>query len=279
MNSAYYFNGKSNVLKSVFAVGALALSLAGAKAQVVTSPYGVQIGGMSGGVFTSPYMGYGYNALGGNPYGIQGYINPYGISSYSPLGGVVYPQGNIGIPLANRSIAVPTPNVSNAIPIGGGVEYMNPNYGGVTVTQGNGYDYMGPQGNYNPYVDVSASNNPLYNQSYQQAQYNNYLNDRRADALAQSQMPLTLAQSILVQRQRNFGLTFVWRGDPRQLLSMKVTLLNSLHLPVSSAFGEYGKPAVFEPNPYTYAARYYRVDVQYTDGTQDSTMGTVRATR
>ena len=264
--------------QAIFAVGALALTLTGAQAQVYMPPTN-----------SMPYssnISYGYPQ---NYSASGGYGSFFNIANYGgytvPLYGTSV-TGSSAVPLGNYSTGVPLNYGADAIPVGGGVAYMNPHYGGVSVTQGNGIEYIGPRGG-NPYIPLDSQANPYEGNFYREnvpaySAYAGYQgNSSNQDRAAQIQQPAprTLAQSIRVQKGRNFSLSFSWQGNPEQLLSMNVTLLNSLHLPVAREFGEYGNPAFFPPNPNTYAARYYRVDVTYTDGTKDSTQGTVRFTR
>lgn len=282
LNKSLRSNLKSGI-QAMWVVGAVALTLTGARAQVYSSNLSSNLSSQS---FVQLISGYpqNYNAQGG-------YGNPFGIANYGGYGGYTVPltgaavAGSNAIPLGNYSTEIPLNYGADVIPVGGGITYMNPYYGGVSVTEGNGLEFIGSRGG-NPYIPLDSQANPYEGNFYREntpvypgyeGNNGSYSAEGRA-IQGQQPAPRTLAQSIRVQQGRNYSLSFSWRGNPQQLLSMNVTLLNSLHLPVARKFGEYGNPAFFPPNANTYAARYYRVDVTYTDGTTESTQGTVKFT-
>lgn len=87
--------------------------------------------------------------------------------------------------------------------------------------------------------------------------------------------PMGLTQAVTVKRGHDYSLSFGWRSDPRIVRAMQVTLLDRYHLPVAQQASEAGKPIVFLPTSKTYAGRYYRVSVVYSDGAIAMLMGTV----
>lgn len=259
----------SKAAGTVFTVSAFALNIAGANAQVVSTPYGNLPAGATP-ISLSPSAPYtlnpfntntqNYSVFGGtngSPYSALGYTNPYDLSGYGGLGGLgIY---DIGSGSLLGSFA--------AMPLGSGLTFLGDNYGGGYATFGaNGSIIVNPGQGYNPYLS-SFNQNP-YNQGMlpPNSRSANNGNNSADGSDANSSVPMPLSQAITVQRGRGFDLSVLWRGNPDRIASMKVTLLNRYHLPVAKQVTDGVAPAYFAANQNTFAARYYRVEVQYADG-------------
>lgn len=140
-------------------------------------------------------------------------------------------------------------------------------YGGFATLGPSGTYSFGQTSGYNPVGDPAS---PVYNPNANNVNSAKLRSGRLNNEVAQSAQtqPLepSLVQSLFVKRGRSFDVSIGWRGDPKIISGLTVTLLNRYHLPVSRQTAEAGTEAYFPANKDTFSAQYFRVDVQYADG-------------
>ena len=163
--------------------------------------------------------------------------------------------------------------------------YLTPMFPGnnLTVLGGtyySGFTMLGQNG-----VTVAGSSNGL---SIADANYADYVpgensrNTENSNTTNKTSVPdappapVSLSQAVTMLRGRDYSLTFGWRGDKKMVRTLQITLLDRYHLPLTQQYAEAGEPVVFAPNAKTYAGRYYRVSVVYSDGAIAMRMGTIQ---
>ena len=230
MNSKTTLKMMKTALGSAFTFGALAFALGSANAQATFASYGV-----------------------------PGYANPYGVSIYGDggLGGFSAVGGNgasFGSPLGGFF----------GLPLGGDLSFVGGQHSsGYAVLGPNGATFVDPfRQNAQDNQNLSLPNNRSANNAKNPSHGSNAISGSDAD----NSVPLPLSQSLAVRRGRDFALSIGWRGDPNIIANVTVTLLNRYHLPVAQQVTAGAVPAHFAANRNTFAARYYRVEVEYVDG-------------
>ena len=278
-------NQMKHATVSILGAGALTLSLMGARAQVIPTPYTTNRVNMntqsystfgetnSAAAFTLGALnngyGYGYYGLGGStsPLASAAYFG-YGLPNL--FGG--YPYGyavnGSGTVYAGSNISVAD------TPLSGGFAFVNPN----------GAVFVGPNGQPS---DPDLTNGGTITSVYGRTGGINRIYGRKnrnvgaqttnvAGTDATTAAPVSLNQLISAQQDANFNLRIRWLGDPTKIETMNVTLLNQYHLPVASNTASNGSPVTFAASRDMYAARYYRVDIQFADGAVTTMTGTVK---
>ena len=212
--------------------------------------------------------GYGYGA-----YGLGGTVGSAAEAAYfgyglAAFGG--YPSGNAG---------------SN-IYAGNGISVVDsPLAGGFAVVNPNGAYFVGPNGqpsapaliNGGTIAPNEGQNGGIIPLPSRNANAQNGQNTASgAGSNTNTSAPISLQQLIVARQDANFNLRIGWLGNPAMIDAMNVTLLNQYHLPLVSNTASNGKPVTFAGNRNVYAARYYRVDIQFADGATTTMTGRIK---
>jgi len=271
---------------TTLAAGAWMLSLTGVRAQGIVTPYGplpfsalsqpYSVFGGTNGMAAFPVgplnNGYGYN-----PYGLGGSTSPGASAAYfgyglpTAFGGYPYGYAVNG----NRNVYAGS-NISVVdSPLSGGFAAIDPL--GATFVGPNGLPSdpaLMNGGNITSIYGRTGGINGVYGRKGRNAnaQTGNG-QDTASNALADRE---ALQRRIGVQQDANFNLRIGWLDAPALIDTMNVTLLNQYHLPVASSMASNGLPVTFPANRDTYAARYYRVDIQFADGERATVTGKLK---
>ncbi len=269
---------------SVLAVGVFELVSLQAQAQVASTSRSAAVSHSTTGVTTDARMNGGAPAshVGANGVNIAGSTN----NASSGSAGNVYNGANamtyFGYPDSSgygSYFARPSFGGFNSGTFGSGnITFIGSDtYGGFATLGPGGTHLFGQASGYIPVGNPgSAAYNPSANNVNAAAPHSNSLSGKSAqDTQAKPEEP-SLVQSLFVRRGRNFDVSIGWRGNPKLIGGLTVTLLNRYHLPVSQQTAEAGTEAYFPANKDTFSAQYYRVDVQYADGAVASLMASLQ---
>ena len=281
----------------------LTLSLTGARAQVVSTPYGNLPYGAKP-VSLSPAAPYTTNRFNTNTqnYGVFGGAN--GAAAFpanalnSGYGSSFYGLGGSTSPFASAAyFGYGLPAVFGGYPYGYAANGLGSVYagsnisvadsplsGGFAVVNPNGAYFVGPNGQpsdpaltnggtITPLTGSTGGINRIPARTSRNANTQPGIGQNTDSATAG---PVSLKQMISAMQDANFNLRIQWLGDSAVIDAMNVTLLNQYHLPLVSNTASNGKPVTFAASRDVYAARYYRVDIQYTDGAVATVTGRIK---
>lgn len=288
---------------AIFTAAALMLSLTGARAQVVSTPYGnLPYGAKPVGLSPSaPYTANRYNTNTQN-YSVFGGTN--GVAAF-PVGALnngygygFYGLGGSTSPLASAAyFGYGLPTAFAGYPFGYAVSGLGSLYagsnisvidsplsGGFSVVNPNGAYFVGPNGQLSDPVltnggSVSSLNGNAGGITRLASRNSRNTNSKAGNGSGMDMSnagPVSLNQMIGATQDASLNLRIKWLGDPALIDAMNVTLLNQYHLPVVSNTASNGKPVTFAASPDVYAAQYYRVDIQFTDGAVTTVTGKIK---
>jgi len=288
---------------SILGAGALTLSLMGAQAQVFSTPYGNLPYGVnpvrlspSAPYLTNPYNlnTQDYSVFGGSngsaAFPVGPLNNGYGYGYYglggstSPMASAAYfgyglPTAFAGYPYGYAITGIGPFNAGSNISVADG-----PLSGGFALVNPNGAYFVGPNGQpADPTLLNGGTIGPVYGRKGgitgiygRKASNAGAQPDNGMEANTAEMSQASLQQLISTRQDANFNLHINWLGDPAMIAAMNVTLLNQYHLPVVSSGTFNGTPVTFAANRDVYSARYYRANIQFTNGEVATVTGRIR---